>query len=485
MAEKQICPNGCGKIWVGTSNRRAEQPLDPVAVAAADQASHSNCARLKQADGSYRQLTMSDDDYLCRRAWMDAYLAALGADSGKKKSPTSKPAAKPAPKRPPDHPVIPCEKAMLTVQVTDYDDNPIPDVKVTVDGLGSKQTDQYGMADFGEVSPGHYDATAEKDKHRPAPDQPVGPAEGGKDAPACQTTVIPLQLDPPPEILRENLIFVGSEMDYDSFWLKMMFVGAAYVAAGGGAGFRSAERKTLAFVDNGYTADEKKVIEDLKGLNGYNVVTLSSGSDIVKLINTRPETHVGGKKKIYLLQDVAFFSHGLASVIKLNYLGSPAIDFDETQLSATREDAFVPGSGKIFSFACRTGTKVDSEWFITGDSGAKIDESLAQKMADHFKAEVHAFLKRSNYGEVLREKSDSDGISAALRKGRETMDGSIIDISKEHQALPHPGLADKSGPKKEGTNGYALWRKAGGIRLPRTGDTPKGLSDGMHVFTPK
>jgi hypothetical protein len=108
-------------------------------------------------------------------------------------------------------------------------------------------------------------------------------------------------------------------------------------------------------------------------------------------------------------------------------------------------------------------------------------------MANHFQVEVHAFLRRSNYGEVLREKSDSSAIAATLKKARETDEGKLIEIPPEHQGLPHPGLDDGhfAGSRKEGTNAYALWRKAGGIRLPRTGDTPKGLSAGIKVFTPK
>ncbi|QRK04751.1 hypothetical protein JQX13_31585 [Archangium violaceum] len=178
----------------------------------------------------------------------------------------------------------------------------------------------------------------------------------------------------------------------------------------------------------------------------------------------------------------------MPGAIKLNFNGpfrTPAIDFSASELSATRKDAFVP-DGRIYSYACRTGASKIWESF-SSDADAGMEGSLAQKMANHYKVEVHAFLRRSFYGGILREKSTSLALSEALKEARKTQKGQVIELPSEHQALPHPGLADGlfSGAVKEGTSGYALWRKAGGIELPSTGQTPKGLSAGMHVFTPK
>ncbi|QRK11022.1 hypothetical protein JQX13_13685 [Archangium violaceum] len=287
-------------------------------------------------------------------------------------------------------------------------------------------------------------------------------------------------------IRRENVLFVGSESDYDSFWLKMMFIAAAYVLTRGG--LRSADKNTLAYVDIEYTRHEKLALDYLREKAGFHIVKLASSGDIVNHINTRPESLEGGKKVKLLLQDVAFFSHGVPGAIKLNFRGpfdTPAIDFSASELSATRKDAFVP-DGRIYSYACRTGVSVRAN-SLSSDSEAGMENSLAQKMADHYKVQVHAFLRRSFYGSVLREKSTSLAISEALKEARKTQEGQVIELPPEHQALPHPGLADGlfSGAVKEGTSGYSLWRKAGGIELPSTGQTPEGLSAGMHVFTPR
>jgi hypothetical protein len=279
----------------------------------------------------------------------------------------------------------------------------------------------------------------------------------------------------------ENIIFIGSEMHYDSFWLKMMFIGAAYVMA---SKLRKAHKNTIAYVDEGYTRYEKLTLDALKDAKGFEIVKLSSSDDIVTLMNK--------DRKDYKLQDVYFSSHGVVGKIALNYAGDSDIDLTERGLKKIQADAFMP-NGQIYSYACRTGISVNNDGSVfnfSNDKDAKPELSLAQKMADHFGVSVHAFLRRSNYGAVIREKSQSSSISSTLKKARESQDGTVIDIPPEHEGLPHPGLGSSSswspfnsGAEKEGTDEYALWRKHGGRTLPATGDTPKGLSAGMRIFT--
>jgi hypothetical protein len=205
------------------------------------------------------------------------------------------------------------------------------------------------------------------------------------------------------------------------------------------------------------------------------------------LINDRPITTINGKHGKLLLQDVSFFSHGKPSNIRLNYDSSPDVDFGLSDVSSASADAFVV-DGRIYSYACRTGNNSINESF-SSDADAHPETSLAQVMADHFQVEVHAFLTRSDYDGVLRDKSDSATIAGALKKARETDDGKLIDIPPDYEALPDPaltaGVIFGRGPKKEGTDKYALWRKSGGIQLPKSGTSPSGLTPGLHVFRPK
>jgi hypothetical protein len=83
----------------------------------------------------------------------------------------------------------------------------------------------------------------------------------------------------------------------------------------------------------------------------------------------------------------------------------------------------------------------------------------------------------------------SENIVKALSAGRKVSgDNAVIDIPPEHEGLPYSGLADGwilSGPKREGTDNYALWRKLGGRTLPTAAESPAGLGADMRVFKPR
>jgi hypothetical protein len=273
----------------------------------------------------------------------------------------------------------------------------------------------------------------------------------------------------------ENIIFIGSEMSYDSFWLKMMFVAAAYKMAS--AQMRTADRVVIAYVDVGYTHLEKLAIDRLQSLHSAEVKKIGSVNDVVTLMNRERED--------YKLLDVFFSSHGLLQRIDLNYSAYPTVALIPSTFTQVRGDAFSV-QGRIYSYACRTGISVQDYplWRFSNDADAKPEDSLAQKLADHFRVEVHAFLRRSFYGDVLRDKAQSAAITKTLKEGRASAQfQQVIAIPPEHEGLPHPGLADNRGPKREGTDNYALWRLAGGRSLPTTAETPSGLSAGMRIFT--
>lgn len=276
--------------------------------------------------------------------------------------------------------------------------------------------------------------------------------------------------------LTENILFVGSEMYYDSFWLKMMFIAASTVMA---RTFRKADRQSLAYVDVGYTRLEKLAIESLAVQRGFTVTRIGSTADLLALMNRDRED--------YALLDVAFFCHGLPGKISLNFWSSPAIELGLGNFAAVTDKAFAR-NGRILSYACRTGVLSGASSF-SNDAEATPELSLAQRMADHFGIDVHAFLRRTFYGSVLRDKSQSSAISSALKQLRQSNEGQVIALPPDHEGLPHAGLAESlnpfSGPRREGTNGYALWRKKGGIGLPVAADSPEGLSSAMRVFSPQ
>lgn len=284
--------------------------------------------------------------------------------------------------------------------------------------------------------------------------------------------------------LRENIIVIAAENHYNSFWWKMMFMATGIAAAEGAGGLRSAHRTTVAYVDSGYTNHEKLPLEALKP-QGVKLVKIASAADLVKLVNTRPETVQGKCTYKYLVQDILFFSHGYPGTIDLNYEGSPSIKLDAGTFRSMAKASFVP-DGRVWSYACRTG---NASWWesFNNDEECNPDGSLAQQIASHLGLEVHAFLTRSDYALVLRNKEDSERISTTLKAGRAGKEGTVIPIPPDHEGLPHPGLANGwfNGARKEGTNEYALWRKKGAQSMPIAGTTPKGLTRSLRVFKPK
>jgi hypothetical protein len=171
---------------------RAARPLNSNAVRKADDdlySAHEQDDRpnaLFDSDGNRLPLGDRDPNQAgLRHKWMQSY-----ADHGGRVDKTS-----PAPMKPVGKAVAECPaKGHLIVIATDYDDQPIPNAAVNVDGLGVKTTDEKGTADYGEVAPKSYNVTARKDNYRPAPGEPVGPAKASGSVPAGETTTIPLKL---------------------------------------------------------------------------------------------------------------------------------------------------------------------------------------------------------------------------------------------------------------------------------------------------
>jgi hypothetical protein len=146
----------------------------------------------------------------------------------------------------------PMMKSTLVVRVTDFRGQPVKFADVTVSGLGTLTTRKDGLANFEEVEAGSYNVSATKEGYRPGPEQAVGPAKASQTISAGASVVVTLLLD----VFRENLVFVGSEMDYKIFWTKMMFVAAAWFECSKGGELRFADRTTVAYVDNGYTSSQ-------------------------------------------------------------------------------------------------------------------------------------------------------------------------------------------------------------------------------------
>ena len=86
-------------------------------------------------------------------------------------------------------------------------------------------------------------------------------------------------------IRRKNIIFIGSEIHYDSFWWKMMFMAPGATAASGGRPLRPADLTTVAYVPEGYTTLERLPLDAVRTAFGHEIVRLASSADIATVMN--------------------------------------------------------------------------------------------------------------------------------------------------------------------------------------------------------
>lgn len=102
---------------------------------------------------------------------------------------------------------------------------------------------------------------------------------------------------------KENIIIIGSEMQYDSFWLKMMFISAATLFVNRPM-FRKCDKVTIAYVNIGYTIGERLAVENIPNFfysacNNVHFKKILSMENIISLINNDRDN--------FKIQDLVFF----------------------------------------------------------------------------------------------------------------------------------------------------------------------------------
>lgn len=289
----------------------------------------------------------------------------------------------------------------------------------------------------------------------------------------------------------ENIIFIGSELSYNSFWLKNMFIAAAYPFVRDGNKFRKSDKVTIAYVDYGYTRLEKLGIEGLKNeisfTDDISFVSIKTKSTLIAILNANRDS--------YKIQDMGFFCHGLNGKITLNYSGRIQINLEVNDIEKIFPNSFL-NTSNIRSYACRTGMSNSSLLLARNEfdnlNQADPTNSFAQLFANKHQVKFYAFYTRTLYSNVLNLKEDAKDIANALKEQRSSKQN-IIEILSEYQALRHSGLGIGAqnlwgilprGAVSEGTTDYSLWRKEGGLRLPVAAHTPTGLPTNMATFSP-
>ncbi|MDO5642722.1 MAG: hypothetical protein Q4G26_10115 [Paracoccus sp. (in: a-proteobacteria)] len=248
---------------------------------------------------------------------------------------------------------------------------------------------------------------------------------------------------------KENIILIGSELEYDSFWLKMMFMSCG-IGVGRGLlsppGYSAADKTTILYATAGYVRHELLAVEYVRTIRGHDLIRIAAPSTVTNHMRNRVRDG-----QTYKINNLVIFSHGTPGTIRLEYPRTSG-DLAYSHFASVPADVFCP-TGHIISYACNTAYS------------STVGGSLAHRLASHFGVTIKAFDGLTNYGNCLRSRIESDSIVSALNENKGSSGGGVVNISDDHEALPHPGLGG-FGAWREGTRNYALWRKDAARALP-------------------
>ncbi len=202
-------------------------------------------------------------------------------------------------------------------------------------------------------------------------------------------------------IKEEIIVIIATEQYYKNPANKLMF-GAQAVRLVRTKLSKHPFLKVVIFKE-GYTENQLSAMA--KAILHYNskatFMRINTISDIINIINSgsKETSSIDSKRKV---KDIYAYSHGYVrtgtneGVIAFGYTGKNAenqeLDFKE--FSAIKPEIFLnKNNSKFYSLSCRTGIGTASETAIDPIK----NNSLAQKMANHGKITVFAYMRRSQY----------------------------------------------------------------------------------------
>ncbi|GAB7532647.1 hypothetical protein PS3A_50620 [Pseudomonas sp. 3A(2025)] len=270
--------------------------------------------------------------------------------------------------------------------------------------------------------------------------------------------------------LPEMIAVAGSQHD-NGAGNKMMFIGQAVRQLRVFKEQYPARPRTLVVFTPHYSEAMLDAARKSAGLYTADFKTLDTAQALIDYINT------GRDRSKHPVAQLDLFSHGVPLSIAFGHHleneADMALDVDNFQLLAV--NAFSP-EARITSYACRTGMgnpqDMDIENAVQLNPQPKL--SLAQKLADHLKIPVGAFITRSDYKETW---------------------GSFVDRRRAqvcpvtNTVLPDDEWCDEWGAlmkdRKRAENQVdVLYQSGGAINPVTSGTTPHGPSMGIIEFKP-
>ena len=241
----------------------------------------------------------------------------------------------------------------------------------------------------------------------------------------------------------------------------------------------------------GYTkTDIKRINEYTKNLHS-RVVYVKNTNDFIAFLNQR-------KEKQRLIKQLVIFCHGIFNHASFHYQGKNVDEglFGLADIPKVQELLF-DYDALITTYACRAGISVDNS-NLTGKNAEQAN-SQAQKMADNWDVNVKAFEMRSsyvgaygtaseiktaqNYKLIMDDyKKQMNAYNTKIANGDKSAKPPLKPKDYDENVLRYYDLQDR---EKNGSGDDGPIAPNGAWRFHGTGDTPKGLKEGLQAYKPK
>ncbi|MGV6832776.1 MAG: LysM peptidoglycan-binding domain-containing protein [bacterium] len=276
---------------------------------------------------------------------------------------------------------------------------------------------------------------------------------------------------PKPIEKEEVILVVGTEEHSANYGNKMMFPAQAVREIR--QNYSNLDYITILIFTDGYNSEELKEVEESSRLHNPNTnfIKINSTVNLISHINngTKKITRLEPNSKNHLVKvkAIKFFTHGLPSILTFGYEGQNDLKqrFQIEHVSQLKRTSFIP-KANIYSYACRTGnTSWDETFGNNWKNNVKPENSLAQELANHLDAKVHAYLRRSLYLSTWN-------------------DGGDKEFQKNYEQIEDESLnEDLWRPDRWDQWDEALWNDQGAYAPPTVASTPIGdIPKEMYIF---
>ena len=286
--------------------------------------------------------------------------------------------------------------------------------------------------------------------------------------------------------VEEVLIVVGTEIHTKNTSNKLMFLGAALFIVR--TKYPEHKHVKILVYTDGYSDIQLETFK--KNVSAQNpnaeMIKINSTSELINYFNTGDSEGIVDADKKRKIKDIYIFAHGT-----FNDNNYGIIDFGmdgknrETQFLGITEfekispDVFLPRKTHLYSYACRTGAGTNS---VSNDP--QKEKSLAQKMVNHGKIIVHAFIRRSDYENYIwgtknhRRTYEADQNFWQYKIWQYKIYDAMNDDPSDQKEF-------EKYREKETQIDKCLWNPSGAYMLPEAGNSPSLFSAKYETFNPK